>query len=194
MDNKNSYFALMGNPNSGKTAIFNILTGMDQKVSNYPGITVEKKKGIANISSTKSIEIMDFPGAYSMLPESLDESIVANQVFDWMHNTNIPQAIILVIDATNLSRNLYFTTQLLELNIPVILVLNMMDRLKVRKKNIDSVALKKILGVAAVVPMSARKKWGIEELKSVINSLDEKNNFTSELNCDIPVQIQEKLE
>ena len=91
-------FALMGNPNSGKTAIFNLLTGMNQKVSNYPGITVEKRKGTALLSHNNEVEILDMPGTYSLTPESLDEKIVAQQVLEWINGKDPPGAIISVID------------------------------------------------------------------------------------------------
>ena len=125
------YIALIGNPNSGKTAIFNLLTKMNQKVSNYPGITVEKRLGLARISKDITVNVLDLPGAYSLTPESMDEDIVAHQVLNWMHGINKPDAIISVVDAGNINRNLYLTTQLLDLDIPIIVALNMMDRVKV---------------------------------------------------------------
>ena len=119
MNDQSPYIALIGNPNSGKTAIFNLLTGMNQKVSNYPGITVEKKRGISHISSYQSMEIWDLPGAYSLIPESMDEQIVSMQVLRWMQGMDRPRAIISVVDSCSLSRNLYLTSQLLELNVPI---------------------------------------------------------------------------
>ena len=165
MESNTPLIALMGNPNSGKTAIFNLLTGMSHKVSNYPGITVEKRKGIALLPQNSQVEILDMPGTYSLTPESLDEKIVAQQVLEWMHGEEKPVAIISVVDAGNLSRNLYLTSQILDLDIPVIVGLNMMDRVKRKNQDIDCQALKKMLGAAAVVPMSAREKWGIDELQ-----------------------------
>jgi len=116
MNDAQPYIALMGNPNSGKTAIFNLLTGLNQKVSNYPGITVEQRIGKAGLPNGMQTRIIDLPGTYSLTPESLDEKIVATQVLDWMQGKNKPAAIISVIDAENLSRNLYLTTQLLDLH------------------------------------------------------------------------------
>ena len=130
--------ALMGNPNSGKTAIFNLLTGLNQKVSNYPGITVEQRIGSAKLPNDLKADILDFPGTYSLTPESMDEKIVARQVMKWMQGEEKPRAIISVVDADNLSRNLYLTTQLLDLDIPVIVALNMMDRVKWGNRDIDS--------------------------------------------------------
>ena len=145
--------ALMGNPNSGNTAIFNLLTGLNQKVSNYPGITVEQWTGSAKLPNDLKADILDFPGTYSLTPESMDEKIVARQVMKWMQGEEKPWAIISVVDADNLSRNLYLTTQLLDLDIPVIVALNMMDRVKRGNRDIDSSALCEMLGAVAVLSL-----------------------------------------
>jgi len=160
--------ALMGNPNSGKTAIFNVLTGLNQKVSNYPGITVEQRIGSAQLPDGLKTDILDFPGTYSLTPESMDEKIVARQVMKWMQGEEKPRAIISVVDADNLSRNLYLTTQLLDLDIPVIVALNMMDRVKRGNRDIDSSVLCEMLGADAVIPMSALEKWGVTELQNAV--------------------------
>ncbi|MDP6569878.1 MAG: ferrous iron transport protein B [Candidatus Marinimicrobia bacterium] len=196
MSNSQPYVALMGNPNSGKTAIFNLLTGLNQKVSNYPGITVEQRLGTADLSEGKTTQILDLPGTYSLTPESLDEKIVASQVVEWMQGKNKPAAIISVVDAANLSRNLYLTTQLLDLNIPVILALNMMDRVKKRKQEIDLENLKSMLGVTAVIPMSAKQHWGIEALQESLREVSAKNSHSSKtpLQLYIPEKIENILE
>ena len=160
--------ALMGNPNSGKTAIFNLLTGLNQKVSNYPGITVEQRIGSAQLPDGLKTDILDFPGTYSLTPESMDEKIVARQVMKWMQGEEKPRALISVVDADNLSRNLYLTTQLLDLDIPVIVALNMMDRVKRGNRDIDSSILCEMLGADAVIPMSALEKWGVTELQNAV--------------------------
>ena len=162
------YVALIGNPNCGKTAIFNHLTGMDQKVSNYPGITVEKKTGKLKGDFDEEISVLDLPGTYSITPESIDERVVAEQVMDWIHGINRPSAIISVVDATNLSRNLYLTTQLLDLGIPVILALNMMDRVRDKSVLPDFSVLKQNFGFSEVVELSALEGWGIDALKNSI--------------------------
>ena len=114
--------ALLGNPNVGKTAVFNLLTGLDQKVSNYPGITVERKIANVQINAQKTIRLEDFPGAYSIIPQSLDEKIVSDAILEWIKNpASKPDGIIYVADITNLRRNLFFLTQLMPLNIPIIL-------------------------------------------------------------------------
>jgi len=162
------YIALLGNPNCGKTAIFNILTGLNQKVSNYPGITVERKIGKLKSNFDEQINVLDLPGTYSITPESIDERVVAEQVMDWIHGINKPSAIISIVDSTNLSRNLYLTTQLLDLEIPVILALNMMDRVTDNSILPEYSVLKENFGLSAVVPMSAIEGWGIEELKVAV--------------------------
>jgi len=164
------YVALIGNPNCGKTAVFNHLTGMSQKVSNYPGITVEKKIGKLKSDSDEQVNVLDLPGTYSITPESIDERVVAEQVMDWIHGINKPSAIISVVDATNLSRNLYLTTQLLDLGIPVILALNMMDRVNDKIVLPEFEVLKGKFGFSAVVPMSALGGWGMDELKTAIQT------------------------
>ena len=194
MSKHREYIALIGNPNSGKTAIFNLLTGMNLKVSNYPGITVEMRRGIAHISTENTIEIMDLPGTYSLTPESMDEKIVAQQTLRWMGGEDKPQAIISVVDAANLSRNLYLTSQLLDLDIPIIVALNMMDRVRRRKQDIDPEALRKLLGVAAVIPMSAREKWGIVDLQEAMNDIQQNTQVPSALQLQIPNEINSYLQ
>ncbi|MDP7027174.1 MAG: ferrous iron transport protein B [Candidatus Marinimicrobia bacterium] len=184
--------ALLGNPNSGKTAIFNLLTGMNQKVSNYPGITVEQRRGNAQLADNSTVEIMDMPGTYSLTPESLDEKIVAQQTLKWLNGTDRPAAIISVVDAGNLSRNLFLTSQVMELGIPVIIALNMMDRLKRRNQEIDSVKLQKMLGAHAVIPMSAQEKWGIDELQAELTDVITKENI--EVCSHIQMKIPEEIE
>ena len=194
MSEHREYIALMGNPNSGKTAIFNLLTSMNLKVSNYPGITVEIRQGTARISPDKTIEIMDLPGTYSLKPESMDETIVAQQTLRWMGGEDRPKAIISVVDAANLSRNLYLTSQLLDMDIPVIVALNMMDRVRRRNQDIDPEALRKLLGVAAVVPMSAREKWGISKLQEALADVQENTETPSAFKLQIPDAINAQLQ
>ena len=191
METNTPLIALMGNPNSGKTAIFNLLTGMNQKVSNYPGITVEKRKGTTLLAQNTQAEILDMPGTYSLTPESLDEKIVAQQVLDWMQEKEKPAAIISVVDAGNLSRNLYLTSQIMDLDIPVIVALNMMDRVKRKNQDINCQALKKMLGAAAVIPMSAREKWGIKELQQALTVIIQ-NKYTAD-KCELKMKIPDSV-
>lgn len=130
--------ALAGNPNSGKTTLFNGLTGSNQFVGNWPGVTVEKKEG--KLKSNKDVVIMDLPGIYSLSPYTLEEVVARNYLI-----TERPDAILNIVDGTNLERNLYLTTQLMELGIPVIMAVNMMD---VVKKSGDAIDTRKLGGKA----------------------------------------------
>ena len=168
-DDDSKWIALVGNPNCGKTAIFNLLTGLNQKVSNYPGVTVEKKTGLVR-SENLTYKVLDLPGTYSLQPESFDEEIVLEQVTNWAKGETPPAIVISVVDASNLARNLFLTSQLLDLNIPIIVALNMMDRLNDEEK-IDYLKLANKLGVNAVVPISAKKNQGFDELKSTIETV-----------------------
>ena len=191
------WVALVGNPNCGKTAIFNLLTGLNQKVSNYPGITVEKKEGTVYAQGDKTFNLLDLPGTYSLSAESFDEQIVSDQVLSWAKGENPPAVIVSVVDASNLSRNLYLTTQLLDLDIPTIVVLNMMDQLK-DSSQIEIQKLKKELGVSAVVPISAKMNWGLDALKSAIQkslvNLAQTNHQSQWIKQDISDQIKLLIE
>lgn len=159
--------ALAGNPNSGKTTMFNALTGSSQYVGNWPGVTVEKKEG--NLKGKKDVIITDLPGIYSLSPYTLEEVVARNYLLE-----EKPDAIINIIDATNIERNLYLTTQLLELNIPVVIALNMMDIIRKNGNKIDIEKLSKDLG-CPIVETSALKGKGIQDVvASVIQMMDEK--------------------
>ena len=154
--------ALIGNQNSGKTTLFNCLTGMNAKIGNWPGVTIEKKTGI--IKGTKH-EITDLPGIYSLSPYSIEEEISRNFVFD-----ENPDVIINIIDATAIERSLYLTTQLSELDCKVIVALNMSDILEEKGYNIDAKKLEEKIGLK-VLKISALKETGIKELVSAIDNL-----------------------
>ncbi len=167
--------ALIGNPNCGKTAIFNKLTGLNQKVANYPGITVDSKRGFLK-GSDKSIEIIDFPGIYSITPETVDERIVSDQLLNWILDADKrPDLIVSVVDASNLSRNLFLTSQIVELGIPTIIALNMMDKVKEKKNSINYNAIKNVLGAVDVVPLSAINNEGIDKLQKKIENYETAN-------------------
>ena len=170
--NKKITLSLLGNPNSGKTAVFNLLSGLNQKVSNYPGITVEKKNTSFKLNKKMKIELEDFPGAYSLIPHSLDEEIVSNSFLDWIKEPkNCPDGIIYVADITNLRRNLFLFTQLLPLNIPIILLLNMSDLIDKDIINLD--VLRKKLGIHEIILFSATKKIGLKKLTKSITTLSD---------------------
>ena len=133
--------ALAGNPNSGKTTMFNELTGSNQYVGNWPGVTVEKKEG--KVRNMDGVSVIDLPGIYSLSPYTLEEVVARNYLVG-----EHPDAIINIVDATNLSRSLFFTTQLLELGIPVVVALNKSDVNKKKHNKIDAKALSEKLGIS----------------------------------------------
>ena len=149
--------ALAGNPNCGKTTLFNALTGSTAHVGNWPGVTVDKKEGIYK-KTKEPLQIIDLPGIYSLSPYTPEEVISRNYILD-----EKPACIINVIDATNLERNLYLTTQILEIDVPVVIALNMMDILKKTGDTIDPQALEKKMGVP-VVCISAQTEENLDVL------------------------------
>ena len=149
-------FALVGNQNSGKTTLFNRLTGSNQHVGNFPGVTVDRKDG--PIVGHKDTLVTDLPGIYSMSPYSSEELVSRSFVLD-----EKPKAIINIVDATNIERNLYLTMQLLEMDVPMVVALNMMDEMTANGGSVDVNAMEALLGVP-VVPISAAKNAGVEEL------------------------------
>ena len=155
--------ALAGNPNSGKTTLFNALTGSNQYVGNWPGVTVEKKGG--KLKDDKSIEITDLPGIYSLSPYTLEEVVARNFLIQ-----EKPDAILNIVDGSNLERNLYLTTQLLEMGVPVVVAVNMMDVVRKRGDEIHSDALAKELG-CNVVEISALRNEGIDEVVNCLKTI-----------------------
>lgn len=158
--------ALVGNPNTGKSTLFNLLTGLNQKIGNFPGITVDKKVGFCKLSDAKTAEIIDLPGTYSLYPKSKDESIVFQVLAD-KNNSSHPDIIVVVADATNLRRNLLLCSQVADLGLPMLLVLNMTDLAQKEGILVDANKLADRLGIQ-VVPMSARKNNGAQALKEAI--------------------------
>ncbi|HEY8400028.1 MAG TPA: ferrous iron transport protein B, partial [Cytophagaceae bacterium] len=158
--------ALLGNPNSGKSSLFNHLTGLKQKIGNFPGVTVDKKYGICKLTEGMSAEIIDLPGTYSLYPKSLDEQVV----FDFLNNRkdpHYPDFLIVVVDVSNLKRHLLLFTQIRDLGFPVILALNMMDVAERRGLKVNIEQLQKDLQVP-VVPINARNGKGVDQLKAAI--------------------------
>ena len=166
-------FALAGNPNCGKTTLFNSLTGSTAHVGNWPGVTVDKRDGVYK-KCAEPVAIIDLPGIYSLSPYTPEEVIARNYILD-----ERPDCVINIVDATNLERNLYLSTQILEMDVPVVIALNMMDAVEKAGDKIDSKELEKRLGVP-VVKISALKELGLQELmdKAFNESLKERKGTT----------------
>jgi ferrous iron transport protein B len=160
--------ALVGNPNTGKSTLFNRLTGLNQKIGNFPGITVDKKTGFTKLAGDKAAEIIDLPGTYSLYPKSADESIVFQVLADQKNNSH-PDVIVLVADASNLKRNMLLYSQVADLGIPMILALNMIDLSAKQGIEINLDKLSEKLGIQ-VVSISARNNIGIDKLKNAITN------------------------
>lgn len=167
--------ALAGNPNSGKTTLFNELTGSRQHVGNWPGVTVDKKEG--SYRKDKSISILDLPGTYSLSPYSAEEIIARDYIVQ-----EKPDLVINIVDGTSLERNLYLTLQIMETQIPLVIAINMMDEVTKRGDTIDCKKLSQSLGVP-VVPIAARKGEGIDYLMEVARKAATEHNQTDPLRC-----------
>ena len=152
--------ALVGNPNTGKSTLFNLLTGLNQKVGNFPGITVDKKVGFSKLADGNTAEIIDLPGTYSLYPKSKDEGIVFQVLAD-RANSSYPDVVVVVADATNLRRNLLLCSQVADLGFPMLLVLNMTDMARKEGLHVNVNRLSERLGIQ-VVAMSARKNEGLD--------------------------------
>lgn len=156
--------ALLGNPNVGKTTVFNLLTGSNQYVGNWPGVTIEKKEGFLG----KEIKVVDLPGIYAMDTFSNEEKVSKS----YLENEDV-DVIVNVVDASNLSRNLYLTTQLMQFNKPIVILLNMLDIAESKGVNIDAKKLSEELGVI-VVPIIAKKKNGVDRIEEEIKGATQK--------------------
>ncbi len=160
--------ALIGNPNVGKTSVFNELTGLNQQVGNYPGITVEKKQGVCKLSESVKAKIIDLPGTYSLNASSIDENVVIELLLN-KNDEDFPDVAVVVTEVENLKRNLLLFTQIKDLEIPTILVINMADRMQLKGIELDIPLLEKELKTKIAL-ISSRKKTGITELKSLIQN------------------------
>ena len=171
MSNSLIKVALIGNPNVGKTSVFNHLTGLNQQVGNYPGITVEKKQGIAKLSSEVKAKIIDLPGTYSLNASSIDENVVIELLLN-KNDEDFPDVAVVVTEVENLKRNLLLFTQIKDLEIPTILVINMADRMKLKGIELDIESLEKELKTKIAL-VSSRKNQGIDNLKNIILNYNE---------------------
>ena len=158
--------ALLGNPNTGKTSVFNRLTGLTQKVGNYPGITVEKKEGICKLNRTTKAQLIDLPGTYSLNASSMDESVVIELLLN-KNSKDFPDVAVVVADVENLKRNLLLFTQVKDLGIPTLLVINMADQMKRKGITLDLKLLEKRLDTKIAL-VSTRENQGLDQLKALL--------------------------
>ncbi|MDZ4822055.1 MAG: ferrous iron transporter B [Flavobacteriales bacterium] len=171
--------ALIGNPNTGKSSLFNLLTGLNQQVGNFPGITVDKRTGTAWLNAERKVEVLDLPGLYSIYPHSKDEHIV----FDILSNpehTDHPELLIVLADASNLERNLLLFSQLYDLNLPIVLVLTMPDAAEAKSLKIDIAALSKQFTDTPVLFLNGRTGAGLDELKKTLLNYQPENKLSDE--------------
>ncbi len=161
--------ALVGNPNAGKSALFNALTGARQKIANYPGVTVERKSGRIALSDGRPVELVDLPGAYSLLPDSLDEAVTRDVVLGKLEGHRRPDALVVVVDAGNLDNHLRFTLELVALGLPVVVALNMVDLAERDGLELDPARLSAELGVPVVSTVAVRKR-GLDVLIATLET------------------------
>jgi ferrous iron transport protein B len=166
--------ALLGNPNCGKTALFNLLTGSRQKVANYSGVTVERKEGRLTLASGKNIRVLDLPGAYSLYPRSLDERVTCNVLMGRAQSEKRPDLVLCILSAMNLRRNLRLVLAAKRLGLPCVVVLNMLDIAQRQGLHIDTAALSKELGLPVVTSVGIQAN-GADEIKSFLAELDWRN-------------------
>jgi ferrous iron transport protein B len=171
--NTRKTIALIGNPNSGKSSLFNAMTGLDQKIGNFPGVTVEKRTGTSNLNKSKGWSIIDLPGSYSIYPRRADESVAYVSLMDPWGTSNIDTYVV-VADASNLTRNLLYVSQVRDLGKPIIVALTMLDIVKKNGVSLDVGLLSKILQVP-IVCINPRKNKGIDELDGVLYEYSERN-------------------
>jgi len=188
--------ALLGNPNTGKSTLFNALCGVRQRVGNYPGVTVEKKTGRMSVDQ-RDFTIIDLPGTYSLAPRSPDEMVAVDVLLGRRHDTPAPDVVVCIVDASNLERNLYLVSQALELGLPVVVALNMTDVAGQRGVRIDHEQLADRLGLP-VIPLVANRKKGLPELKQAIAAAAQKSAgqrkspFSEEFRNEVR-QLEEKI-
>ena len=178
--------ALAGNPNSGKSTIFNNLTGARQHIGNYPGVTVEKKEGTL-VYHDYEINVVDLPGTYSLSAYSEDEAVARRFIVE-----SKPELIVNIVDASNLERNLYFTTQLIELNVPIVIAMNMSDVAQKNGQDIDFQKLSKLAGIP-IVPTVGNKNIGTEKLLDVLVKMYENKIYNHQVKVNYGLEIQQEM-
>jgi ferrous iron transport protein B len=190
-----AYVVLTGNPNSGKTTLFNALTGLRAKVGNYAGVTVERKEGrLLGAPAAANVRVLDLPGTYSLSPQSLDEQISRDVLLNHLPELPSPSLIVVVVDASNLQRNLYYATQVIELGYPTILALNMVDVAESNGHQIDSEKLAQELGVP-VVRLVASTGSGLPELRrQIVSGLQKGSDANRPPFCDLPTELRKETD
>lgn len=189
MSDDKKKIALLGNPNAGKSSLFNQLTGLRQKVGNFPGVTVERKSGFIKLEN-KEIEIIDLPGTYSLYPTSLDERIAVNALID-THNKDYPDAIVYILDVTNLERHLLLLTQIADVGFPVLVALNMNDIAEQQNIQCEEKKLSTALGIE-IIKINGRTGEGVDHIKSKLHPLLEKNKNTFSVSGFYELTAEEK--
>jgi ferrous iron transport protein B len=189
------YVVLTGNPNCGKTTLFNALTGLRAKVGNYAGVTVERKEGrLLGAKTDRDIRVIDLPGTYSLSPQSLDEQIARDVLFHRLPELPPPDVVVVVVDASNLQRNLYYATQVIELGYPTVVALNMVDVAKNNGHETDPGKLSAELGVP-VLPVVASEGEGLPELRNLLlSALKEPPARVAGRFCDLPQALEEEAD
>ena len=181
--------ALIGNPNTGKTTLFNALTGLSQRAGNYPGVTVEHKVGTLTLDGEYSLDLIDLPGAYSLAAHSPDEMLAIDVLLGQQQDAPPIDGILAVVDASNLRRNLYLVSQLAEIDVPLVVVLNMGDIAIRRGIRIDASALSEALGVP-VVPICAHRRQGLDALRRTLAALNAGPSPTQPQRVELPDQLR----
>ena len=183
--------ALIGNPNTGKSTLFTGLVGVRQHVGNYPGVTVEKKTGRMDFAG-RSFELIDLPGLYSIAPRSRDEMVAVDLLLGRREDVAAVDAVLLIVDASNLDRNLYLVSQVLELGLPTVLALNMLDVAETHGIGIDGKQLERHLGIP-VVPIQAHRRTGLERLKQALARSSAKNRAFAKRCCRSPLKRKSRF-
>jgi ferrous iron transport protein B len=186
LEKKQIVVALAGNPNSGKTTVFNSLTGARQHVGNWPGVTVEKKEGSCSFNGY-SLKVVDLPGVYSLTAYSPDEVVARNFIIE-----EKPDVVVDIVDASNLERNLYLAVQIMEMGAPLVLALNMMDEAEAKQHTIDLKALSSEMGVP-VVPMVANRNRGTKELLEEIVRVAEKKDEAGGVKIEYGREVEDQI-
>ncbi|MGH7973617.1 MAG: FeoB small GTPase domain-containing protein, partial [Limisphaerales bacterium] len=186
---------MTGNPNCGKTTVFNALTGLRAKVGNYAGVTVERKEGrLLGVPAEQGLRVLDLPGTYSLSPQSLDEQISRDVLLNRLAELPAPSLVVVVVDASNLQRNLYYATQVLELGYPALIALNMVDVAESNGHQIDASKLSSLLGVP-VVPLVASEGRGIPELtREMVALVNKASGSKGRRFCKLPEPFAKEIE